>query len=71
MMNGATSLMRRTRVTYTRVPATGSSMMRMRAVLQPEPVLRSVAGHVAADPIGLEGGWSLYAYPLNPVNGIN
>ncbi|EFI9584183.1 RHS repeat protein [Escherichia coli] len=27
--------------------------------------------YITQDPIGLEGGWSLYAYPLNPVNGID
>ncbi|HCU1618818.1 TPA: RHS repeat protein, partial [Escherichia coli] len=27
--------------------------------------------YITPDPIGLEGGWSLYAYPLNPVNGID
>ncbi|HIB8367294.1 TPA: RHS repeat-associated core domain-containing protein, partial [Escherichia coli] len=27
--------------------------------------------YITQDPIGLAGGWSLYAYPLNPVNGID
>ncbi|MGX2896279.1 RHS repeat-associated core domain-containing protein, partial [Escherichia coli] len=27
--------------------------------------------YITQDPIGLEGGWSLYAYPLNPLNGID
>ncbi|EEV8840486.1 RHS repeat protein [Escherichia coli] len=27
--------------------------------------------YITQDPIGLEGGWSLYAYPLNPVNDID
>ncbi|EOZ8506460.1 RHS repeat-associated core domain-containing protein, partial [Escherichia coli] len=27
--------------------------------------------YITLDPIGLAGGWSLYAYPLNPVNGID
>ena len=27
--------------------------------------------YITQDPIGLEGGWSLYAYPLKPVNGID
>ncbi|HCU1391127.1 TPA: RHS repeat protein, partial [Escherichia coli] len=27
--------------------------------------------YITQDPIGLEGGWSLYAYQLNPVNGID
>ncbi|HFT7722845.1 TPA: RHS repeat-associated core domain-containing protein, partial [Escherichia coli] len=31
----------------------------------------SLGRYITQDPIGLAGGWSLYAYPLNPVNGID
>ncbi|STJ29446.1 Rhs element protein [Escherichia coli] len=69
-MNGATSLMKRTRITCTsHTVCRGSSMMRNQGcTITGNRYYDPLQGrYITQDPIGLAGGWNLYNYPLNPI----